>query len=145
MTRVRRDWLHLRGERLEFFALPLEAYFKAKGCRPEFQICTSPMRGYRGEWQIVDARLYLIGIEGQFADGSPVRVDSLFPGSNTVFADWYSKTVCCGQGQTLYYHPIRCLYERELIFEIKNGVVKSERVIENEMPRPGSYPFAPKE
>jgi hypothetical protein len=60
MTTQASDQLLYRGDRYAMLATPLEDYFQQVGTRPDFKLTsTGNWRGYIGEWQVEDGKLYL--------------------------------------------------------------------------------------
>jgi len=87
-----------------------------------------------GTWDIQDSRLYLIDIAGSYEDGSPATLESLFPGfPDRVFAHWYSGTLRVPQGELLKYRHMgwASTFERDLLIEVEDGVVKAMQVQTN--------------
>ncbi len=74
---------------------PLSDYFAMGGANPGFESnCTALWRGYVGSWEIVDERLYLIGISGTLEGGVEASMTTMFPDfPDRVFAHWYSGTI----------------------------------------------------
>jgi hypothetical protein len=87
---------------------------------------TACWRGYIGSWEIKDGRLYLIGVIGRFR----------LKGKEPLFADWYSGVLAVPRGAQLKYVHMgfESVYEEELRIQITNGVVASNRVINNRPP-----------
>jgi hypothetical protein len=84
-----------------------------------------------GTWEIKGSRLYLRGISGTYEDGSPATLESIFPGfPDRVFAHWYSGTLRIPQGEMLKYAHMgwASVYERDLLIEVADGVVREMRV-----------------
>lgn len=142
-----RENLHISGKELGMCSEPLEAYFEANGVRPDIRFnMTALDRGYVGEWEIADGKLYLTGIWGEL-NGAPgpgdlgdipaLTVEHIFPGSGgRVFAEWFSGALRCEDGKRLRYSHFGydSLYERDVFLEIECGVLVSERVRENDPP-----------
>ena len=84
---------------------PLEACFALGDELPFFGfLCTALWRGYLGRWEIVDDRLYLVGIHAAAFRDDPVSLERLFPGHrDRVFAHWCSGTLRVPQGRQLKY------------------------------------------
>ena len=135
MTAQVSETLLLDGHKLRLCEVPLNSYFALTGVAPRFRAETSACwRGYVGTWDIQDSRLYLIDIGGSYEDGSPVTLESLFPGfPNRVFAHWYTGTLRVPQGELLKYRHMgwASTFERDLLIEVEDGVVKAMRVQTN--------------
>lgn len=133
MTAQVAERLILDGQRMRLCELPLSAYFALSGpSSPGFRAeSTANWRGYVGTWDIKASRLYLVGIAGTYEDGSPATLDSIFPGfPDRVFAHWYSGTLRIPQGELLKYAHMgwASVYERDLLIEVADGVVREMRV-----------------
>ena len=135
MTAQVSEKLLLNGQALRLCEVPLNAYFALTGVAPRFRAETSACwRGYVGTWEIQDSRLYLIDIGGTYEDGSPATLESLFPGfPNRVFAHWYTGTLRVPQGELLKYRHMgwASTFERDLLIEVEDGVVKAMQVQTN--------------
>lgn len=126
------------GEVLALCATPLSDFFAMAGINPEFEVSWSTLwRGYIGTWEILDDRLYLIGLKGTLTGGVPASIETIFPGfPDRVFAHWYSGTLRLPQGHLLeYVHGgYQSIYERDLFIDIEHGVVKNSWAQHNEIP-----------
>ncbi len=114
---------------------PLSSFFALGGTNPGFESnCTALWRGYVGSWEIIDGRLYLIGLSGTLKGGVEASLATIFPDfPNRVFAHWYSGTIRIPQGKLLtYVHGgYASTYERDLFIEISKGVMMATRVCQN--------------
>ncbi|NBQ92011.1 MAG: hypothetical protein EBT24_11920 [Betaproteobacteria bacterium] len=132
MTAQVSETLFLQGQKVRLCEAPLNDYFALTGVAPKFRAeTTACWRGYVGSWEIKDSRLYLIGIGGSYEDGSPVTLESLFPGfAKRVFAHWYSGTLRVPQGELLKYRHMgwASTFECDLLIEVQDGLVKSMQV-----------------
>ena len=110
-------------------AEPLRGYFALAGLESNFRSnCTALWRGYVGTWEISDGRLYLVKLQGTPNQDEEVSIATLFPDfPDRVFAHWFSGTIRVAQGKLLEYVHMGygSKYERDLLFEIERGVVKS--------------------
>jgi hypothetical protein len=135
MTAQTPETLHYEGEQLSMCTEPLGDFFKLAGLKPQRGIVSTALwRGYVGEWEIIDDRLYLIGINGEL-DGIDVNLETFFPGyPDRVFAHWFSGTIRAPQGRLLkYVHGgYGSIYERDLLMKIEKGVVRETTIRENE-------------
>lgn len=141
MTAQASESLLLDGQKVRLCETPLNAYFALTGVTPQFQVeTTACWRGYIGSWEIKDSRLYLIDIGGSYEDGSPITLESLFPGfPHRVFAHWYSGTLRVPQGELLKYRHMgwASTFERDLLIDVEDGVVKGMQVQQNQEPGTG--------
>ena len=143
MTAQIGERLRYQGEDMTMATEPLEAYFTLGGERPSFGfVSTALWRGYVGRWEIVDDRLYLVGINAAAFRDEPVPLERPFPGyGDRVFAHWYSGTLRVPRGRQLKYVHMgyASTYERDLMLEIERGVLRSTWVRHNALP-PGAKP-----
>ncbi len=135
MTAQTSETLWYEDEAHNMCSEPLGDYFNLTGETPDFaEMDTACWRCYLGEWEVRDDRLYLIGIEASYTDGSEVTLDSLFPGfPDRVFAHWYSGTIRLPQGKLIdYVHgDYLSTYERDLLLEIEKGILVGRTVRNN--------------
>lgn len=135
MTAQIAERLLYEGQELSMCTNPLNDYFAMGGKNPGFQFnCTALWRGYVGSWEIVDGRLYLIGVSGTLENGADASLASIFPEfPSRVFAHWYSGTIRIPQGKMLEYVHMGygSTYERDLYLVIEKGVIAKTRVHQN--------------
>jgi len=114
---------------------PLSDYFAMGGVNPRFESnCTALWRGYVGSWEIVDDRLYLVGLSGTIEGGADATLATIFPDfPDRVFAHWYSGTIRIPQGKQLEYVHMGygSTFERDLFLDIERGVIMATRVRHN--------------
>ena len=103
MTAQFSEHLRYNGEDFSMYTNPLGDFFAMGGVNPGFESnCTALWRGYVGSWEIVDNRLYLIGISGTLEGGVEATLATIFPDfPDRVFAHWYSGTIRIPQGNNL--------------------------------------------
>lgn len=135
MTAQIAERLLFQGEAVSMCTNPLESFFAMGGFKPRFEpVCTALWRGYVGSWEIVQNRLYLVGIEGTVEGGSEATLGAIFPDfPDRVFAHWYSGSLRIPQGQQLEYVHMgyASIFERDLFLDIERGVVVATRVRQN--------------
>lgn len=135
MTAQIPETLHYENKKVALCTEPLNDYFAMGGSYPGFEMsCTALWRGYVGEWEIINDRLYLIGLNGTLEDGSTVTLATLFPAfPDRVFAHWYSGTLRIPQGKQLkYVHSgYASTYEQDLFLDVERGIVVSTRIQQN--------------
>lgn len=135
MTAQIAEKLRYQGREVAMHTTPLEAYFAMGGYNPPFESsCSALWRGYVGRWEIVDGRLYLIGLRGTLEDGTEASVATIFPDfPDRVFAHWYSGTIRIPQGKRLEYvqESYDSTFEQDLVLDVERGVVKSTQVRHN--------------
>lgn len=131
MTTQIAERVRYKGEDEAMCTTPLSEYFEKNGIRPKFELVSSDLwRGYIGNWEIVDDRLYLIGLEGTLIDGTEASLATIFPEfPDRVFAHWYSGTIRIPQGKELEYvlTDYSRKFERDLFLDVENGVVMATR------------------
>jgi hypothetical protein len=135
MTAQFAEKLRYQGEDVAMLTTPLSDYFTMCGVYPRFKSnSTALWRGYRGRWEIVDDRLYLLELRGTLEDGTEASIATVFPGFyERVFAHWYSGTIRIPQGRQLKYVHMGygSTFEQDLLLKIERGVVKDTRVRHN--------------
>lgn len=135
MTAQFSEELSYEGKDLAMWTTPLCDYFVMGGFDPGFDVsCTALWRGYEGQWEIIDERLYLVELQGTLRDGTEASLASVFPDfPGRVFAHWYSGTIRIPQGKLLaYVHGgFSSTYEQDLLLDLERGVVKRTRVRHN--------------
>lgn len=135
MTAQISENLLYEGERHSMCSEPLGMYFALGGNNPEFQSnCTALWRGYVGSWEIIEGRLYMVGLTGTAKDGSEANLATVFPGyPERVFAHWFSGEVRLPQGKQLEYVHMGygSTYERDLFLYFEKGVITKTELISN--------------
>ena len=135
MTAQIAEKLRYQGDDVAMCTNPLSDYFAMGGTNPRFESnCTALWRGYVGSWEIIDDRLYLIGLNGTLEDGTDASLATIVPGfPDRVFAHWYSGTIRLPQGKQLEYVHMGygSTFERDLFLEVERGVVVATRVQHN--------------
>jgi hypothetical protein len=136
MTAQFAENLIYHGETYALAAEPLYTWLqKRKNKHIRFRIPnTASTRGYRGTWEIIDDRLYLVNIRGQLQDKSKVTLATLFPESpGRIFANWFTGEVRCPIGRLInYVHTgFSSVYECDLFLSFKEGVVMNHRKVNN--------------
>ena len=140
MTAQATETLHYRGRMLPLCTEPLAPYLDHIQPSPLLNdLCSACWRGYVGEWEIADGRLYLVGLSKFWSNDDRLTLDSLFPSeTDGVFAHWYSGELRCWLGRELQYvhGGYDSTYECDLYLLIEGGVLKGERLVfnDNELP-----------
>lgn len=134
MTAQAGEKLFYKGEETWMAAEPLNQYLQKRNDIKFISPSTACWRGYFGQWEIKDNKLYLIGLKAYLEGYREVDLNYLFPRQKQVIADWFSGKIRVPQGEMLDYVHMgyASLYERDLILEIKNGELVNEYVVENE-------------
>lgn len=146
------DILLFKGDTLAINATPLEAYFDQVGERNAkfFPSCMSSAcgRGYQALWQIEGGSLYLHSIHDccNFTTQLPAsKMISLlgdrFDGDRA-FAEWYTGILPSPQGKRLLYRHSGWggIYEYDVIFHIKKGVLVKRDTTSNVPTRDPQFP-----
>jgi len=135
MTAQIPERIFIDGKQHAMCEVPLGTYFVLGGRGPALEnVSTALWRCYVGTWEIIDDRLYLIGIDATLRAGRLATLADFFPGFPArVFAHWYSGTLRIPQGKLLkYFHAgFATTTERDLLIEIEDGVVVSHRTRSN--------------
>ena len=125
------------GEKLPLRTTPLAPYLGANAKDEIFQATnTANWRGYVGEWEIADDRLFLVDLKGRLKDGSAATLSTIFPNSDgRVLATWYSGTLRVPQGELIEYVHLgfASRYERDVLIEVREGVIVGKSVQENDL------------
>lgn len=133
MTAQAREILIYKGKKYSMATEPLEPYIEENNIKfnPN-AVCSGCWRGYIGTWSIENNRLYLIDIDTD-DDVKKIGLDYLFPGQTNVFAEWFTGELHIPYGRLMKYvhQGYASLYEKELFLNVQNGIVISEREIDN--------------
>lgn len=139
MTAQFRDSIIYKGELNGIASEPFKSFLKTRTDIKYDRYCSACWRGYIAKWEVIEDKLYLIGLnEFQFGKEEPIikektyNFNDIFPEQNKVFADWFSGDIKIQQGEDLNnrygYVPI---YEKEAILGVEKGVVVNEREVDN--------------
>lgn len=143
MTIQASEKIIIAGHEYSMSETPLKEYLTQIG-KPEFFVkgfmrkdgsfcvCSSShWRGYIGKWVIIEGALYLIGLTGYSYEVGDIDINSFFPNQKKVKAVWYSGKLKIPSGEILHHKPYDDIYEKDLIFEIRNGDVIKSEIIDN--------------
>lgn len=124
MSEQMREELQWEGKRFLIDQEPLESFFQLQGGRPELEPAGSCLwRGYLGEWEIVQEKLYLSRLGGAL-DGDPVSLATVFPGApERVFAFWFSGLLSSSLRQISEPEETADSYRCEQVLEFKDGLL----------------------
>jgi len=144
MTAQIAERLHYDGEAHALCDTPLWEYFRLTGIEPDFESnCTALWRGYVGTWEILDGRLYLVGLNGILKNGAIATVATFFPNNpDRVFAHWYSGKLRLPRGKMLKYIHMgyASIYEEDVLITLDKGMVTNTKIRNNGV---SLYPDAP--
>ena len=93
MTAQIGERLHCEDRELSMCSQPLDRFFTLAGICPRFdtRINTALWLGYVGTWDIRDARLYLIELNGTLEGRTEANLATVFPDfPERVFAHWHT-------------------------------------------------------
>ena len=133
MTSQIRENLFYKGEEKSMASEPLNDYLRNRIDIKFIKHSSACWRGYYGEWEITDNKLYLIGLVAYIEEYKEVDLNYLFPGQNKVFADWYSGEICIPQGKMVKYVHLgyHSEFEKYLILKFDKGVLSEEKLIDH--------------
>jgi hypothetical protein len=97
---------------------------KNKGLEEPFSESSNCYRGYEGQWELKDKKLYLKKLKVYLKSGKTADMSLYFPGSKEVFAAWFSGEIDLPAGkETMYSHSTGPMYERYHVLKFKKGVL----------------------
>lgn len=135
MTAQISEMLLFEGKKVAMLTEPLGDYFDMCGLEPPFRSSSTALwRGYVGNWEIINERLYIVGLHGNLVDGRDATLATVFPDfPQRVFAHWYSGEIRIPEGRMLrYVHAgYASVFERDLILEMERGLVAKVTVKDN--------------
>ncbi len=135
MTAQATEVIHYQGHKRCMCTEPLADYFELAGIESPFDVtCSALWRGYVGEWEINEGRLYLLKIDGSLRSEQPASLEAFFPGfPDRVFAHWYSGQIRLPQGELLeYFHGgYGGTYAQDLLIDLEKGLVTQTAVRHN--------------
>ena len=136
MTAQIAENLYYKGECYSMCSNPLSMYFSLAEIEPNLKqrTCTALWRGYVGSWEIIDERLYLVGLSGELKDGSEVSVATFFQDyPKRVFAHWFSGKIRIPLGRCIEYVHMGygSNYEKDWFLTIDKGVITRNEVKAN--------------
>ena len=101
---------------------PLESYFGLIESGISFQhIRSNCWRGYVGQWEVINGRVYLNGFSAGIGRGKQLNLVDIFPNfSERVFAHWITGVLRLPQGEWANYR-----HERFINLHVKAGEIYS--------------------
>ncbi len=142
MTAQAGERLLYKGEEIGMAAEPLNQHL-IKNNIEFYSIATNCWRGYYGQWEIVNNKLFLVGLRAYVKankEQAPyiknfreVGINFLFPGQSKVFANWFTGKIRIPKGKLLDYIHMgyASLYEKDLFLVFENGVLIKEYLVDN--------------
>lgn len=137
MTAQISESIKYKGQERSLLNCPLCHYFSLANIESPFDgmKCTALWRGYTGDWELLNDRLYLTSIQAGFDDDNKTTLEDIFPGfGERVFAHWYSGELRIPIGKQIKYVHMGfgSTYEQEVFLQVRQGVVVSEKVEVNQ-------------
>lgn len=144
MTAQIGESLRYNGKNYLMATQPFDIYLKNHRIKTA-PTCSANWRGYYGQWKIEKGKLFLVAISANIPtkerkfllagwnDCSTANLNYFFPGKKKVLAEWFSGKIRIPTGKMLEYIHMgyASIFEKELILEFKNGIMISEKEIDN--------------
>jgi hypothetical protein len=138
MTAQSMEQITYEGKLMYMASEPLELYLASLPEPIEFIAPhTACWRGYEGQWEIIDDKLFMTGFTGYVNSTEemykPVDLSFLFPDQKKVFAEWFNGEIRIPLGKMKHYVHMgyESMYERDLYIEIVKGKVVRKIEIDN--------------
>ncbi len=133
MTEQAQERLILKGNETSMAAEPLNQYLQNLNDIKFIWRSTACYRGYFGQWEIKDSKLYLIGLKAYIEGYREVGLNYLFPGQKEVFANWFNGEIRIPQGEMLEYvlSDSASLYDNDLFLIFENGILVNQHEVDN--------------
>jgi len=142
MTAQATEQITIEGISHSLYSLPFDSYIESLNPKPALRfMSTACWRGYIGEWNIHDRKLYLTKILAQIVNDSgckEVSLDYFFPDSNNeVFAVWFSGILRIPlSGKSEYFHGgYGHTYDNFMHIEILKGEQMSISIVDENLLR----------
>ena len=134
MTAQAHERLIFNGNETSMAAEPLNQYLQNRNDIKFISPSTACWRGYHGQWEIKDSKLYLIGLKAYIEGYREVGLNYLFPEQKQVFANWFNGEIRIPQGEMLEYVHMgyASLYDSDLFLVIENGILVNQYEVDNE-------------
>ena len=130
MTTQAGDILLYNGEKTTIACEPLKPYLETREDVSFILKSTAIVRGYIGNWEIKNHKLFLVSLLGFTKNKQQVDLSYLFPNKNEVFADWFTGDIRIPQGKMLKKVNLgyESIFEKNRILRFKEGVFINETV-----------------
>lgn len=130
MTTQAGDILLYNGKKTTIASEPLKPYLETREDVSFILKSTAIVRGYIGNWEIKNNKLFLISLLGFIENQEQVDLNFLFPDKNEVFADWFTGDIRIPQGKMLKKVNLgyESIFEKNRILRFKEGVFTNETV-----------------
>ncbi|MBK8500851.1 MAG: hypothetical protein IPL46_00835 [Saprospiraceae bacterium] len=136
------DFLILDQDTLPLYHLPLHSldsltqkrfFDNLQSDTLEFGFSFNLWRGYQAYWQIIDMKLYLVGLKNYL--NSEAILKNTFPEhfeNVKVLAYWYNSYLSIGKDKVLKYDGVFSYnFLKSKIFEFENGILTSQGIVDN--------------
>jgi len=122
-----------KGEETQMETRPLSEYLQTRDDIRFKSPSTACRRGYYGQWEIKDNKLYLIDLVAFLKDYEKVGLTYLFPGQDEVFANWFTGIISIPTGELLkdVHRGYGLTYEKDILLHFKEGVLIKEEEVDN--------------
>jgi hypothetical protein len=137
MTAQVREILFYNGEKYFLSTEPLNPLLEIFGDDNPFPkpkiFSTACWRGYVGTWEILEEKLFLVGLKGFPEENKELSLENIFPNQKKVFAEWFSGEIQIPQGKMLHYEHMgyMSIFEKDLFFEFNKGNLVGKREFDN--------------
>ena len=135
MTAQVKETLKYKGKTLSMAAEPLNSFLRK---RYDLQVQlnslgTACQRGYLGEWEVKDDKLFLTNLKINLSHDTRKGVETLFPGQQEVFAEWFTGEIRIPTGNRLQYVHMgyASAYEKDLFLTFEEGKLIGKRIVDN--------------
>ena len=135
------DILRYRERTYELADRPLEGYFRLINAQPEFQRNADGLSSCAATWTIDDGWLFLIDLQGFWADGSPLTVADLFPfAGSRVFAAWWSGLLRGYRSDASLLTRASASRSPDILIQVDCGRIQSSSMVHRASRREGAMP-----
>jgi hypothetical protein len=129
-----KEVLIYQGKAIPMDSDPLKQYLDGMKLPPNFiKTLKADQRGYLGKWAVVQNELYLTELNGVLENSDTISLESLFPGKQYVFAEWFTGEIVLNQGRLLALKSSDrpAIYEKDFHLEFSNGRLVKTNIVEN--------------
>jgi hypothetical protein len=147
------DILIFNGDTIPIFGIPLKQLYDKDSIKVNYfgnkESCTSTAcwRGYIANWIIINDHLYLTDIFSccYFMDHVKANLKKIFGNKyidGKVKADWVTADIIVPKGEQLDYYQTgnMLIYEKELEFQFRGGLLIKTKFYDNTLP--GQYKYS---
>ena len=133
MTAQAQELFLYKGKKVGMATEPLNQYLKTRDDIEFVEKSTAFWRGYLGQWEIKDNKLYLVDLTAYIEGFKKVDMKYLFPKTKEVFANWFTGEIRIPTGKILKYVHMgyESTLEKDIMLQFQDGVLISEKVIDN--------------